>query len=44
MHAGHDERVETFFFDAELILSGREGREWAASGEVGLAADGGLRS
>ena len=43
LHAGLDERVETFFFDAELIRSGGEHREGAASGEVGLAVDGGLR-
>lgn len=33
--------VEAFFFDAKLILAGGEPRERAATGEVGLAADGG---
>ena len=43
LDAGLDERVEAFFFDAELILAGGERGERAASGEIGLAADGGLR-
>jgi len=43
LDAGLDECVETFFFDAELILAGGELGELAASGEIGLAANGPLR-
>ncbi len=38
-----DERVEAFFFDAELVLAGGERGERAVSGEIGLAVRGGLR-
>ncbi len=39
LNAGLIESVEALFFDAELVFSGGEGRELAASGEVGLAAE-----
>jgi hypothetical protein len=34
--------VEAFFFDVKFILAGREGRELAASDEIGEAADSGM--
>ncbi|SPE28489.1 hypothetical protein SBA2_40052 [Acidobacteriia bacterium SbA2] len=42
LDAGLDERVEALFFDVELVLACGKCGERAASGEVGLAADGGL--
>ena len=41
--AGLLERVETLFFDAELILASGECWELATSGEIGQAMDGRLR-
>ena len=37
---GLDELVEAFFFDAELIVAGRERGKRATAGEIGVAADG----
>jgi len=43
LNAGLNQSIETFFFNAESVFAGGEGRKLAASGEIGLAANGGRR-